>query len=132
MNEFLAELLQAVIIAAVPVCATFVCRGIAALAKYIAGQTDNALAEKYIEEVADAVQTAVALVNQTYVDSLKQAGTFDVDAQRRALAKAYTRAEELLTAEARDFLTRAYGDLDSYIISRVEAEVRAQKLAAAA
>ncbi len=128
MSEFVTELLRAVVLAAVPVCATFLCKGIAALAKYLTERTDDALMQKYLAEVSDAVQTAVAMLNQTYVDSLKQAGKFDEDAQRRALAKAYTKAEEMLTAEAREFLTRAYGDLDSYIISKVEAEVRNQKM----
>ena len=88
----------------------------------------GAFQDKKNAEVSDAVQTAVAMLNQTYVDSLKQAGKFDEDAQRRALAKAYTKAEEMLTAEAREFLVRAYGDLDSYIISKVEAEVRNRKM----
>ena len=130
MSEFVTELLRTVVLAAVPVCATFLCKGIAALAKYLTERTDDALMQKYLAEVSDAVQTAVAMLNQTYVDSLKQAGKFDEDAQRRALAKAYTKAEEMLTAEAREFLVRAYGDLDSYIISKVEAEVRAQKICA--
>lgn len=127
MNDFLMELLRAVLLAAVPVCATFLCRSISALAKYLTERTNDALAQKYLTEVSDAVQTAVSLVNQTYVDSLKQAGQFGADDQRYALAQAYTKAEELLTAEARDFLTRAYDDLHGYIISKIEAEVRAQK-----
>lgn len=130
MNEFLTELLRAVVLAAVPVCTAFACKGVAALAKYLTEKTNDALVKKYLAEVSDAVQTAVSLVNQTYVDSLKQAGKFGADDQRYALAQAYAKAEELLTAEARDFLTRAYDDLHGYIISKIEAEVRAQKLAA--
>lgn len=128
MSEFVTELLRAVVLAAVPVCATFLCKGIAALAKYLTERTDDALMQKYLAEVSDAVQTAVSLVNQTYVDSLKQAGKFDKNAQRLALDQAYIKAEQMLTAEAREFLVRAYGDLDSYIISKVEAEVRNQKM----
>ena len=33
----------------------------------------------------------------------------------------------LMTAEARAFLEKAYGDLNAYLVSKIEAEVRVQK-----
>lgn len=127
MNEFLSTLFQAVIIAAVPVCAAFIGKGVQAFAKYIAGQTDNALVKKYLAEVADAIETAVSLTNQTYVDALKKGDQFTKENQTEALNKAIEKATALLTAEACDFLTEAYGDLNAYLTSKIEAEVRHQK-----
>ena len=33
----------------------------------------------------------------------------------------------LMTSEARAFLEKAYGDLNAYLVSKIEAEVRVQK-----
>ena len=127
MNEFLSTLLQAVIIAAVPVCAGAIIKGIQASAKYLAAKVENETTKKYLADVADAVSTAVTYTSQTYVDRLKASNEFSKENQEEALQKAVEQAEKLLTAEARDFLEKAYGDLNAYLISRIEAEVRKQK-----
>lgn len=127
MNEFLSTLLQAVIIAAVPVCAGAIIKGIQAGAKYLAAKVENDTAKKYLEDVADAVSTAVTYTSQTYVDRLKSSKQFSKENQEEALKMAVDQAEKLLTAEARAFLESAYGDLNAYLISRIEAEVRRQK-----
>lgn len=127
MSEFLSTLLQAVIIAAVPVCAAFIGKGVQAFTRYISGQTDNALVKKYLAEVSDAIETAVSLTNQTYVDALKKSEHFTRENQEEAPNRAVDKAMTLLTAEAHSFLEEAYGDLNAYLISKIEAEVRHQK-----
>lgn len=127
MSEFLPTLLQAVIIAAVPVCAGAILKGIQAGAKYLASTAENEAARTYLEDVADAVSTAVTYTSQTYVDRLKASNEFSKENQKEALRMAVEQAEMLLTAEARAFLEKVYGDLSSYLVSRIEAEVRKQK-----
>ena len=127
MSEFLSTLLQAVIIAAVPVCAGAIIKGIQAGARYLASRAENETARKYLEDTADAVSTAVTYTSQTYVDRLKSSKQFSQENQEEALQKAVEQAEKLLTAETRAFLEKAYGDLNAYLISRIEAEVRKQK-----
>ena len=127
MSEFMSTLLQAVIIASVPVCAGAVIKGIQAGAKYLASTAENETARKYLEDVADAVSTAVTYTSQTYVDALKNSSRFTKENQEEALQKAVEQAEKLLTAEVRAFLENAYGNLNTYLISRIEAEVRKQK-----
>ena len=104
MNEFLSTLLQAVIIAAVPVCAGAIVNGIRALAKHLSTQTDSELARKYLADAADAITTAVSLVNQTYVDGLKKSGTFTKKNQEEALSRAIKEAVNLMTHETIVFL----------------------------
>ena len=77
--------------------------------------------------MADAISTAVTYTSQTYVDALKNSGKFTKENQEEALKKAVEQAEKLLTAEARSFLEKAYGDLNAYLVSKIEAEVRVQK-----
>lgn len=127
MSEFLSALLQAVIIAAVPVCAGAIVKGIRALAKHLSTQTDSELARKYLADAADAITTAVSLVNQTYVDGLKKSGTFTKENQQEALSRAIKEAVNLMTHETIAFLKEAYGDMNDYLVSKIEAEVRLQK-----
>lgn len=127
MNEFLSTLLQAVLIAAVPVIAGAAVKGVQALAKHLASKTDNELAKKYLKEVADAIEEAVSFTNQTYVDTLKKSEAFTKENQEEALNRSLEKATALLTADARKFLEEAYGDLNAYLLIRIEPEVRRQK-----
>ena len=128
MNEFLTTLLQAVLVAAVPVCAAFIGKGLKALASYLGQKSENETAKKYLAAAADAVATAVTYTSQVYVDKLKEAGQFTKENQVEALGIAVAQAKNLLTTEAAAFLERAYGDLNEYLKSRIEAEVRNQKM----
>ena len=127
MKEFILVLLQAVIIAAVPVVTTYLCNFLKQKSNQAAAKTNNNLASSYIKEAADAVTTAVTFTSQTYVDSLKNSGTFTVENQKEAFNKAMNKAVEILSAEAKEYLTKAYGDLTNYLTTKIEAEVRNQK-----
>ena len=127
MNEFLSALLQAVIIAAIPVIAGAIVKGVKALAKNLSTKTDSELAKKYLADAADAITTAVSLVNQTYVDGLKKSGTFTKENQEEALGRAIKEAVNLMRHETLAFLKEAYGDMNDYLVSKIEAEVRLQK-----
>ena len=70
MQDILSTLLQAVLIAVVPIIAGFVAKGVVALAQYLGVKTDNATVAKYDQEIAKAVATAVTYVSQKYVDEL--------------------------------------------------------------
>ena len=127
MNEFLLALLQAVLIAAVPVCTAYAVKGLSALARYFMGKTENDTAKKYLADVTDIISTAVSCTSQTYVDDLKHRGAFTQENHTKALAFAMDTAKRLLTVEARRFLEEAYGDLDTYLKASIETEVRTQK-----
>jgi len=127
MNEFLTTLLQTMLVAVVPVCAAFIGKGIKALAQYLGVKSDNDLTKKYLDAVADAVANAVTYTSQVYVDKLKEQGQFTKENQQEALGIAIAQAQNLLTAEAITYLETAYGDLQEYLKSRIEAEVRNQK-----
>lgn len=128
MKEFLLALLQAVATAAVPVCAAYLVQFLRRKSKQIGAQTDSLTAKKMLDEATAAVATAVTVTSQTYVDALKKNGTFTRENQKIALELAVEQARKLLTAEAKDFLSAAYGNLNDYLASRTEAEVRRQKL----
>lgn len=128
MNEFLTTLLQAVLVAAVPVCAAFIGKGLKALAAYLGQKTESDMAKRFLNAVADAVSTAVTYTSQTYVDALKKSGEFTKENQKEALSRAVDKAKTLLTQEAIEYLEAAYGSLERYLEGRIEAEVRNQKM----
>ncbi len=130
MKEFLFELLQAVATAAIPVCAAFLIQFLRRKSEQIGTQIDSITDKALLDEVTDAVTTAVAYTSQTYVDALKKVGTFDADAQKKALKKSLDKAVSLLSYSTLNILTEIYGNLDEYLTSKIEAEVRAQKNAA--
>ncbi len=127
MNEFLTELIQTIAVAAIPVCAAFLIRFLHRQSGLLSAQIESAQGRELLAEVTDAVSTAVAFTSQTYVDALKKDGVFDADAQKEALRCAFVKATELLSQPARIALRKAYGDLESYLLSRIEAEVKTQK-----
>jgi hypothetical protein len=77
--------------------------------------------------VSMTIQDCVAATTQTYVDSLKAQNSFDKEAQKVAFNKTYEAVMAILTDDVKDYLTSIYGDLQSYLTNRIEAEVKAQK-----
>lgn len=88
---------------------------------------ENETAQKYINMALDTIAECVVATNQTYVDSLKAQGKFDMDAQKVAFQKTFDNVMALLSQEAKDYLTVAYGDLTNYLTTRIEAQVKVSK-----
>ena len=130
MREFLFTLLQAVATAAIPVCAAFLVQFLRKKSEQIGAQIDNMELKELLTEVTDAVSTAVTYTSQTYLDALKKEGIFDVEAQKIALETSLKMAISLLSESARSALATIYGNLDDYLVSKIEAEVRNQKMIA--
>lgn len=127
MSEFLSALLQAVLVAAVPVCATFISKGLTALSRYLVAKTESDISKKYLSAAEEAAKKAVTYTSQTYVDALKKSDSFSKENQEEALNRAVETAKSLLTAEAITFLEDAYGDVTEFLKTNIEAEVREQK-----
>ena len=90
-------------------------------------KNDNDTLSKYITMLSDTVIDCVIATNQTYVDSLKAQGKFDMEAQKIAFEMTYNAVIKVLNNEAKDYLTNIYGDLSTYITNMIEAEVNRNK-----
>lgn len=90
-------------------------------------QTEDAQAKKYIAMLDTTITSCVLATTQTYVDSLKKAGKFDADAQKTAFEMTYNAVLEVLTEDAKNYLTAFYGDLSAYMTNKIEAEVKNTK-----
>jgi hypothetical protein len=83
--------------------------------------------DKYITMLGETIAKCVSATNQTYVDALKKAGSFDAEAQKQAFDMTLTAVVSVLGKDAIEYLTAIYGDLTSYLTTLIEAEVKSQK-----
>lgn len=90
-------------------------------------QTDNNLAQKYLDILNDTIAKCVTATNQTYVEALKGQNAFDADAQKEAFNKTYNAVINTLGDEANKYLPTVIGDLQTYITQQIEAAVKDQK-----
>ncbi len=125
--ELILQLLQAVLIAVVPVVAVFGVKLLLTKVAEIKTKTGSELANKYIDEIADIISKSVMFVSQTYVDGLKASNSFSLENQKEAFNQAYERTCSMLSVEAINFIEEVYGDLVTYLETHIEAEVKAQK-----
>jgi hypothetical protein len=75
----------------------------------------------------NCVFNAVEYVNQTFVDTLKQHGNFDEQAQIDAMNKAKDAALEIMDASTRYWLEKSFVDLDEWLSIQIESAVKASK-----
>ena len=83
--------------------------------------------DKYITMLGETITKCVSATNQTYVDTLKQAGSFNTEAQKHAFEMTLSAVLNVLGNDAIEYLTAIYGDLTGYLTTLIEAEVKAQK-----
>lgn len=79
---------------------------------------------------ADAVNcvfAAVDYVNQVFVDTLKQEGYFDAEAQQDAFRRAKDTALELMEAGTLKWLEKTFDCVDSWLEVQIEAAVKEVK-----
>lgn len=89
----------------------------------LTAEKNDANFTKYMTLLQDTITDCVLATNQTYVDSLKQQGKFDLEAQKVAFQKTFDSVMNILTADAKEYLQIAIGDLDKYVTERIEASV---------
>ena len=93
----------------------------------ITNKVDNDLVDKYVAMLAVTIENCVIATNQTYVESLKQAGKFDAEAQKTAFNMTKNAVMTILSDEAKKYLESAVGDLNEYITQQIEAAVNVNK-----
>lgn len=83
----------------------------------------DATTKKYLELLDNTIRDCVIATNQTYVYALKQTGTFDEEAHKKAFQLTYDAVKAILTEEATQYLSGAVSDLNAYITTKIEAQV---------
>ena len=81
-----------------------------------------------ISRVENIVSKTVILVNQTYVDALKEADMFDAEAQKAAFDMCKEKVLAMLNEESIKAIAYTFGDFDEWIRTLIEACVRENKI----
>lgn len=125
--EMLAQIFEVCIIPLLTVLTAYFIKFVNAKSAEIGTKVENETQKKYLEMLNNTITDCVIATTQTYVDSLKKQGTFDVEAQKVAFTMTYESVVKLLTDEATEYLNEAVGDLQLYITQKIEAEVNLNK-----
>lgn len=126
-QDIIADLFHIVLIPLLAALTTFGVKWLNAKAQSIQENTNNEMLNKYLEMLAATITNCVIATNQTYVDSLKKAGTFDKEAQKIAFKATYESVMTILSEDAKEYLSNALGDLETYIVREIEANVNIAK-----
>lgn len=125
--KLLQEIFYVCVIPLLGVLTTYLVQFLKAKGNQIAENTDNVLATKYIKMLTETICTCVEATNQTYVEALKKAGSFDEAAQKEAFNKTKDAVLNILSDEAKEYLISIYGDLDKFLENMIEAQVKRAK-----
>jgi hypothetical protein len=126
-EEILNTLFQLVIIPLIIAGGGLLVTYIHAKTKQIKEKTENDMTDKYLCMLEDTITKAVIATTQTYVEALKNKNAFDEEAQKEAFTRTYNAVIAVLNEDAYKYLTSAVGDLESYITTRIEYNVKVCK-----
>ena len=80
----------------------------------------NERAKVVLEQVKDMIVAAVEATSSTYVKALKAENLFDANAQKEAFNKTFETVKKQLTEESSKIIEEAYGDVETYLINKIE------------
>lgn len=126
-NQIISSIFEICIIPLLGVLVPFLISWIKARTNSIKEKTDNELYRKYLTMAENTVTNCVIMTQQTYVDSLKEAGGFGPDEQKIAFEKTYAAVKATLSQEAQKYLTEAMQDFNDYLRILIESQVRQLK-----
>lgn len=119
MSQFYAILWSAVGIIVTGLASWLTAVGVNFLNKKIKDRELSRLSSEVFNIIMSAVQT----VFQTFVDTMKKAGTFDEAAAKEAKLKAYKIATSQFNEEIRKYIEDNFGDIEAYVMNQIEAMI---------
>lgn len=126
-GELITCIFQVCIIPLLTVLTTYFVKWVNAKSAEIKVNIDDAEMVKYVDMLNRTITECVIATNQTYVETLKQQGKFDAEAQKIAFQMTSKAVLDILSEDAKEYLSAAVGDLNIYITNKIEAEVNLNK-----
>ena len=120
MNQILLNILAAVTTCIILPLISFL--GIK-LSQWLNTKIKDEKARRLFTQATEIVTNAVRTTFQTYVESLKNSGSFGKDEQLEALNRAKAIITSELTEELKTFISENYGDLTAWISNQIEASI---------
>ncbi len=123
----LSKIFELVVIPVLTVLGIYLARLISVKLGELKEKSDNDKHDKYISMLDKTITECVLATTQTYVESLKKQGKFDLEAQKVALKMTYDNVLGILTEDAKEYLSEVIKDLNTYITTKIESEVAVSK-----
>ena len=120
MNQILLNILAAVTTCIILPLISFL--GIK-LSQWLSTKIKDEKAAALFTKAVDIVTNAVRITFQTYVESLKNSGSFGKDEQLIAFEKPKAIITSELTEDLKTFIVQNYGDLQTWISNQIEAAI---------
>lgn len=120
MNQILLNILATVVICIVLPLISFL--GVK-LTQWLNNKIKDEKGQALIGQAVDIVLNAVRSVFQTYVESLKNSGNFTNEAQKIAFNLAKSLVLKQLSEDAKNYISKNYGDLEEWIRNQIEASI---------
>ena len=120
MNQILLNILAAVTTCIILPLISFL--GIK-LSQWLSTKIKDEKAKALFTKAVDIVTNAVRVTFQTYVESLKNSGNFTSEAQKIAFNLAKSLVLKQLSEDAKNYISKNYGDLEEWIRNQIEASI---------
>lgn len=127
MPEIVIQIIQVCVIPLLGILTKYLVDYLTAKRDEINSKTDSEIAQKYTNMIYQTVVDCVIATNQTYVESLKKSGGFDEAAQKEAFNRTMSAVMAILSDDAKEYISEATGDLNTYLTQLIEAEVNKRK-----
>lgn len=127
MPEIVIQIIQVCVIPLLGILTKYLVDYLTAKRDEINSKTDSEIAQKYTNMIYQTVVDCVIATNQTYVESLKKSGSFDEAAQKEAFNRTMSAVMAILSDDAKEYISEATGDLNTYLTQLIEAEVNKRK-----
>ena len=125
--SLLVQIFEVCIIPLLGVLTTYFIKWLNTHMDEIKAKKDDLTYQKYMTLLEKTITDCVIATNQTYVESLKLQGRFDMEAQKEAFKKSADAVMLILNEDAKEYLSTVVGDLDIYITKKIEASVNENK-----
>ena len=125
--NYLSQIFNVLIVPILGAVAMYIVKYINTKSEEIKTNTNSEITKKYVDLLAQTISDCVVATNQTYVNVLKDKNAFDASAQKEAFNLTYKAVMNILNEDAKEYLQLAYGDLNTYITKKIEAEVNLNK-----
>lgn len=125
--ELINDIFQVCIIPLLGILTNYLVKFIQVKIQEIKYVSENDTSNKYLTMIEKTITSCVIATNQTYVETLKKEGKFDLEAQKKALDMTKEAVLKILSDEAKQYLFETTGDMETYLVQMIEAAVNQDK-----
>ena len=97
--------------------------GVTVLTSWLNTKIKDKKLASYLTKITQITTDAVECVFQSFVETLKNNDKFDQNAQKEAKDKALEIINSQLTDELKDFIAENYGDIQKWLLNKIESVI---------